>query len=164
MESAGISTLASFASLRADVMAIDGVGGVSAARLREAFDSLEFERRAKSTRIPRVLQAPTERATARSSLVRLFYTREFVPAFEALVEGLELTPPPPCTLWSIFSSAGDIPHSEEQFDTLDGTTLRRSSLSLAWPVKFVAGDQDNESGENVIESVTLTYDFFELIQ
>ena len=31
-------------------------------------------------------------------------------------------------------------------------------------VKFVAGDWDNESDENVIESVTLTFDFFELIQ
>ncbi len=46
----------------------------------------------------------------------------------------------------------------------DGTTLRRWSLSRAWPVKFVAGDWDNESDENVIESVTLTFDFFELIQ
>ncbi|MCY1036167.1 phage tail protein [Corallococcus sp. BB11-1] len=44
----------------------------------------------------------------------------------------------------------------------DGTTLRRWSLSRAWPVKFVAGEWDNESDENVIESVTLTYDFFEL--
>jgi hypothetical protein len=31
-------------------------------------------------------------------------------------------------------------------------------------VKFVAGDWDNEADENVIESVTLTYDFFELVQ
>ena len=46
----------------------------------------------------------------------------------------------------------------------DGTTLRRWSLSRAWPTKFVAGEWDNESDENVIESVTLTYDFFELIQ
>lgn len=46
----------------------------------------------------------------------------------------------------------------------DGTTLRRWSLSRAWPVKFVAGEWDNESDENVIESVTLTYDFFELVQ
>lgn len=46
----------------------------------------------------------------------------------------------------------------------DGTTLRRWSLSRAWPVKFVAGDWDNESDENVIESVTLTYDFFEVVQ
>ncbi|MCG8419628.1 MAG: phage tail protein [Proteobacteria bacterium] len=46
----------------------------------------------------------------------------------------------------------------------DGTTLRRWSLTGAWPVKFVAGDWDNEADENVIESVTLTYDFFQLIQ
>ena len=42
----------------------------------------------------------------------------------------------------------------------DGSPLRRWSLSGAWPVKFVAGAWDNESDENVIESVTLTYDFF----
>ena len=46
----------------------------------------------------------------------------------------------------------------------DGTTLRRWSLTGAWPVKFVAGDWDNEADENVIESVTLTYDFFKLEQ
>lgn len=46
----------------------------------------------------------------------------------------------------------------------DGTTLRRWSVTRAWPVKFVAGDWDNEADENVIESVTLTYDFFELVQ
>ena len=46
----------------------------------------------------------------------------------------------------------------------DGTTLRRWSLSGAWPTKFVAGEWDNESDENVIESVTLTYDWFELKQ
>ena len=74
----------------------------------------------------------------------------------------------------------------------DGTTLRRWSLSRAWPVKLrprfasavlrtrpsgsrpvcsrrsqavvVAGDWDNEADENVIESVTLSYDYFELIQ
>jgi phage tail-like protein len=45
----------------------------------------------------------------------------------------------------------------------DGTTLRRWSVSQAWPV-FVAGEWDNEADENVIESVTLTYDFFELVQ
>ena len=44
----------------------------------------------------------------------------------------------------------------------DGSTLRRWSLTGAWPVKFVAGDWDNEADENVIESVTLTFDFFEL--
>jgi phage tail-like protein len=46
----------------------------------------------------------------------------------------------------------------------DGTTLRRWSLTGAWPVKFVAGEWDNEADENVIESVTLTFDFFELVQ
>src|SRR5215831_1433794 len=43
----------------------------------------------------------------------------------------------------------------------DGTTLRRWSLFNAWPVKFVAGAWDNEADDNVIESLTLTYDFFE---
>jgi phage tail-like protein len=46
----------------------------------------------------------------------------------------------------------------------DGSTLRRWSLYNAWPVKFVAGEWDNGSDENVIESVTLTYDYFELSQ
>ena len=46
----------------------------------------------------------------------------------------------------------------------DGVTLWRWTLVRAWPVKFVAGEWDNESDENVIESVTLTYDFFELGQ
>ncbi|HBQ18605.1 MAG TPA: phage tail protein, partial [Myxococcales bacterium] len=31
----------------------------------------------------------------------------------------------------------------------------------AWPVKFVAGEWDNDSDEVVIESVTLTYDWFD---
>ncbi len=46
----------------------------------------------------------------------------------------------------------------------DGSTLRRWSITGAWPVKFVAGEWDNEADENVIESVTLTFDFFELKQ
>ena len=46
----------------------------------------------------------------------------------------------------------------------DGSTLRRWRLNNAWPVKFVAGEWDNEADENVIESVTLTFDFFELQQ
>ena len=44
----------------------------------------------------------------------------------------------------------------------NGTTLQRWTLTGAWPVKLVAGEWDNESDENVIESVTLTYDFLEL--
>ncbi len=47
---------------------------------------------------------------------------------------------------------------------LDGHTLRRWSVFRAWPVKFVAGEWDNDSDEVVIESVTLTYDFFQLVQ
>jgi hypothetical protein len=31
-------------------------------------------------------------------------------------------------------------------------------------VKFVAGDWDDEADENVVESVTLTSDLFELVQ
>ena len=46
----------------------------------------------------------------------------------------------------------------------DGSELRRWRLNNAWPVKFVAGDWDNEADENVIESATLTYDFFTLEQ
>jgi phage tail-like protein len=43
----------------------------------------------------------------------------------------------------------------------DGTALRRWRLTGAWPVKFVGGEWDNETDENVIESVTLTFDFFD---
>jgi ornithine carbamoyltransferase len=68
----------------------------------------------------------------------------------------------------------------------DGTTQRRWSLSRAWTVKAPAigttrqraafvccapkahllGSRvsRNEADENVIESVTLSYDFFELVQ
>lgn len=43
----------------------------------------------------------------------------------------------------------------------DGKTLRRWNISNAWPTKFSAGDWDNTADENVIESTTLTYDFFD---
>ncbi len=46
----------------------------------------------------------------------------------------------------------------------DGTTLRRWSLSRAWPVKFVTDDRDCEAEESLIESATLTYDYFKLSQ
>ena len=45
----------------------------------------------------------------------------------------------------------------------DGTTLRRWRLFNAWPVKFTAGEWDNEADENNIEMVTMTYDTFDLI-
>ncbi len=44
----------------------------------------------------------------------------------------------------------------------DGMTIRRWSIYNAWPTKFVAGDWDNAADEVLIESVTLTYDYFEL--
>jgi phage tail-like protein len=46
----------------------------------------------------------------------------------------------------------------------DGSTLQRWSITNAWPVKFVAGEWDNEADENVIESVTLSFDYFEIKQ
>jgi phage tail-like protein len=44
----------------------------------------------------------------------------------------------------------------------DGATLRRWTLHSCWPTKFVAGAWDNTADDNVIESVTLAYDYFEL--
>ena len=43
----------------------------------------------------------------------------------------------------------------------DGSELKRWALFGAWPVKFVAGEWDNSADENVIEMVTLTFDFFD---
>lgn len=43
----------------------------------------------------------------------------------------------------------------------DGSELKRWSVFNAWPTKFVAGEWDNNSDENVIESVTLAFDFFD---
>jgi phage tail-like protein len=42
----------------------------------------------------------------------------------------------------------------------DGTELRRWSLEEAWPVKFTAGEWDNEADEAVIEMLTLTFRLF----
>ncbi len=44
----------------------------------------------------------------------------------------------------------------------DNKTLRRWRLQNAWPTKFVAGEWDNGADENVMESLTITYDFFQL--
>lgn len=44
----------------------------------------------------------------------------------------------------------------------DGTTEKRKwTLHKAWPTKYVAGDWDNNADEVVIESLTLTFDYFE---
>jgi phage tail-like protein len=44
----------------------------------------------------------------------------------------------------------------------DGSTLRPWELYNAWPIKYVAGAWDNEADENVIETLTLTFDYFTL--
>lgn len=44
----------------------------------------------------------------------------------------------------------------------DGAVQRRWSIYNAWPTKFVAGEWDANADEVLIESVTLTYDYFEL--
>jgi len=58
------------------------------------------------------------------------------------------------------------PHYKRSGDIIqqdrDDTELRRWNLIRAWPTKFVAGDWDNDADDVVMESVTLTYDFFEL--
>jgi phage tail-like protein len=46
----------------------------------------------------------------------------------------------------------------------DATPLRQWRLFNAWPTKYTAGDWDNSVDEVVIEMLTLTYDFFRLIQ
>lgn len=45
----------------------------------------------------------------------------------------------------------------------DGTTLRRWRVTRAWPSKFSAGEWDNDADENVMESLTLTYDYFDVV-
>jgi len=40
-----------------------------------------------------------------------------------------------------------------------GAELRRWTLINAWPVRFKAGDWDNNADENVVESITLAYDY-----
>ncbi len=48
-----------------------------------------------------------------------------------------------------------------QFDRV-GNELRRWTLYGCWPKRFSAGDWDNDADENVIESVVLVFDYFEL--
>ena len=50
----------------------------------------------------------------------------------------------------------------EQLDRL-GNVIRTWRLFNAWPQKFMAGEWDKEADENVIESVVLTYDYFDLV-
>lgn len=45
----------------------------------------------------------------------------------------------------------------------DGTTLRRWRVTRAWPTKFSAGEWDNDADENVMESITLAYDYYDVV-
>jgi phage tail-like protein len=45
-----------------------------------------------------------------------------------------------------------------------GATLKRWRLFRCWPSKFVAGEWDNTSDENVIESLTLVVHSFRIIR
>ena len=42
----------------------------------------------------------------------------------------------------------------------DGTELKRWRCTNAWPVKFTAGEWDNDASEKTVEMITLTYDGF----
>lgn len=44
-----------------------------------------------------------------------------------------------------------------------GAELRRWRVEGAWPTKFVAGEWDNESDENVIQTITLAIDSFQMV-
>jgi phage tail-like protein len=46
---------------------------------------------------------------------------------------------------------------------LAGNVVRRWRVFNAWPKRFVAGDWDNDSDDNVVESVTLSYDYFKKV-
>lgn len=58
-----------------------------------------------------------------------------------------------------YKRSGDVVQQDR-----DNKSLRRWRLTLAWPTKFVAGDWDNNADENVMESLTLTYKWFELVK
>jgi phage tail-like protein len=45
----------------------------------------------------------------------------------------------------------------------DGSVRHRWICDGCFPIKFVAGDWDNEADENVIESITITMDTFDYI-
>ncbi len=64
---------------------------------------------------------------------------------------------------SLTSQLGSIePLFKRNFDIVqmdrDGSELVRFSIHGAWPIRFSAGDWDNEADENRIESVTLSID------
>ena len=72
------------------------------------------------------------------------------------------------SVWDASSSEGVVePEFRRSLDVVqldrDGSELRRWTLYNAWPTKFNAGEWDNEADENVIEQVTLTFDYFDIV-
>jgi phage tail-like protein len=59
------------------------------------------------------------------------------------------------------------PQNAKDFTTMqldrDGTELREIPCTGGQPIKFVAGDWDNEADENVIEKLTVMIDTFDII-
>jgi len=55
-------------------------------------------------------------------------------------------------------------HGRSSTAAVGSDASARSISSSCWGNEALAGEWDNESDENVIESVTLTYDFFALLQ
>jgi phage tail-like protein len=45
----------------------------------------------------------------------------------------------------------------------DASVLKRWVLEGAWPTKCVVGEWDNDADENVVESLVLTFDTFDLV-
>lgn len=46
----------------------------------------------------------------------------------------------------------------------DGSILKRYALNAAWPKKLVVGEWDNDSDENVVETLVLAIDSFDKLE
>ena len=77
------------------------------------------------------------------------------------------TPPSQCWIsaYSLASSVQLSPFKRNveifQYDRT-GVMQRKWRLYGCWPKRFVAGDWDNDADENVIETLVLAIDYFEL--
>jgi hypothetical protein len=69
---------------------------------------------------------------------------------------------------NLVSGLGDVaPQNERDMSVMqldrDGSELREIPCTGCQPIKFVAGDWDNESDENVIEKTTMMLDTWDII-
>lgn len=76
-------------------------------------------------------------------------------------------------LWKWWKQVNDIANNSGEIDDRykrtidvvqldrDGTELKRWTLHKAWPIAFVAGQWDNTTDANLVESITLTYKYFD---